>query len=245
MSENNNLKIFLKIAAICSFLGALTTVLLIFLPNPSAIDFESRTLLFENKLYLSKLWILFIHPQVNIIASLGIAFLLLKKYPLQIIIGILFLLIWAYTEMSQQSLLINTLNQIWRPGYVGAENEVIKNMFITLIKTANGISDSNYFIVIYGFGMGSLLYGLAFIHENGLAKWIGGALLFIGILSLFSFSRYYLALNFLNTVVNWSYEWIYPYLQPIVRIALGIWIFQEINKDKSTIPGINNSGKSA
>ena len=104
---------FLKVAAICSFLGALTTALLIFLPNPEAIDFESRTLLYQNKLYLGKLWILFVHPQVNIIASLGIAWLLFKRYPLQIILGTLFLLIWAYTEMSQQALLIDSLNQIW------------------------------------------------------------------------------------------------------------------------------------
>ena len=230
MTCDSNHKTFLKTTAICSFLGALTTALLIFLPNPEAIDFETRTLLFNNKLYLSKLWILFIHPQVNIIASLGIAYLLYKKYPIQIIIGTLFLLIWAYTEMSQQSLLIDTLNQIWRPGYIGADNEVTKNMFITLIKTANGFSDSKYFLVIYGFGMGSLLYGLALVQQSGLSKWIGGSLLFIGLLSLFSFARYYLGLSFLNVIVNWSYEWIYSYLQPIVRIAIGVWIFQESNK---------------
>ena len=231
MTNKDNYKPFLKLSAICSFLGALTTVLLIFLPNPVSTDFESQTLLFENRLYLNKLWILFIHPQVNILASLGIAYLLLKKYPLQIIIGTFFLLVWALTEISQQSLLIDSLNQIWRPGYVEAENEVTKNMFITLINAANGISDSKYFLVIYGFGIGSLLYGMAFVQQNGLAKWIGVALLFIGLLSISSFARYYLGISSLNTIVNWSYEWIYPYLQPLVRIAIGIWIFKEIKKN--------------
>ncbi len=227
---NSNYKPFLKLAVICSFLGALTTVLLIFLPNPVATDFESQTLLFDNKLYIAKLWMLFIHPQVNIIASLGIAYILLKKYPLQIIIGILFLLIWAYTEMSQQSLLIDTLNQIWRPGYLGAESEVTKSMFETLIKTANGISDSKYFLVIYGFGLGTFIYGMAFIQEYGLAKWIGGSLIFIGLLSLSSFARYYLGIGFLNGIVNWIYEWVYPYLQHLVRIAIGVWIFKKKKK---------------
>ena len=231
MTNKDNYKPFLKLSAICSFLGALTTVLLIFLPNPVSTDFESQTLLFENRLYLNKLWILFIHPQLNILASLGIAYLLLKKYPLQIIIGTFFLLVWALTEISQQSLLIDSLNQIWRPGYVEAENEVTKNMFITLINAANGISDSKYFLVIYGFGIGSLLYGMAFVQQNGLAKWIGAALLFIGLLSISSFARYYLGISSLNTIVNWSYEWIYPYLQPLVRIAIGIWIFKEIKKN--------------
>ena len=235
MIINDNYKPFLKLTAICSFLGALTTTLLIFLPNPAATDFESQVLLFDNNLYLSKLWILFIHPQVNILACLGIAYLLYRKYPLQIIIGTLFLLVWAYTEMSQQSLLIDALNQLWRPGYIEAENEVTKNIFTTLIKAANGISDSNYFLVIYGFGLGSLLYGTAFIQQNGLAKYIGIALLFIGLLSLSSFARYYLGMSSLNAFVNWSYEWIYAYLQPIVRIAIGIWILTETNKKHSTV----------
>ncbi|MDH5476300.1 MAG: hypothetical protein OEX22_11460, partial [Cyclobacteriaceae bacterium] len=184
--------LFLKATAICSFMGALTTILLIFLPNPAATDFETRALLYNNSLYLGKLWILFLHPQVNILASVGIAYLLYQKYPLQIIFGTFFLLVWSYTEMSQQSLLIDSLNQIWRPAYINADTELSKNMYATLIKAANGISDSKYFLVIYGFGLGSLLYGLAFIHENGLGKWIGIALLFIGVLSFSSFARYYL-----------------------------------------------------
>jgi hypothetical protein len=231
MEYTKNYRAFLKATAICSFLGALTTALLIFLPNPEASDFETRSSLYNNGLYLSKHWILFIHPQVNILASLGIAYLLLKKYPLQIIFGTFFLLVWAYAEMAQQSLLIDTLNQIWRPGFIEADNEVSKNMFATLIKAANGISDSKYFLVIYGFGLGSLFYGLALVGESGLGKWIGISLLFIGILSLSSFARYYLGIKSINEVVNWSYEWIYSYLQPLVRIAIGIWILKELKKN--------------
>ncbi|MDX1471069.1 MAG: hypothetical protein R3213_06200 [Flavobacteriaceae bacterium] len=227
---------FLKFTAICSFLGALTTILLIFLPNPEAGDFEARAGLYTNTLYLSKQWILFIHPQVNILAAFGIAYLLIRKYPLQIIIGTLFLCIWAYTEMSQQALVIDTLNQMWRPGYLNAENEVSKTLYETLITASNGISDSKYFLVVYGFGLGSFLYGLAFVQENGLAKWIGISLLFIGILSLASFLRYYLGLTSLNGIVNWSYQWIYSYLQPLVRIAIGIWILQAINNSSLIDP---------
>lgn len=235
MEHTKNLKIFLKITAVCSFFGALTTILLIFLPDPEAADFDTSVLLFNNTLYLSKLWILFIHPQVNILAVLGIAYLLSKKYPLHIVFGTFFLFVWAYSEMSQQSLLIDTLNQIWRPGYIKAENEVSKDMFMTLIKAARDIADSKYFLAIYGFGIGSFLYGLAFVRENGLGKWIGISLIFIGILSLSSFLRYYLGFDSLNGIVDWSYEWIYSYLQPLVRIVMGIWILNEIKKVHNTI----------
>lgn len=144
MTKDNN-KAFLKIAAICSFLGALTTTLLIFLPSAVGTDFEARVQLHTNGLYLSKLWILYIHPQVNIIATLGIGFLLFKKYPFSIIVGTLFLSIWAYTEMSQQAILIDALNQFWRPGYLSATNDTDKLMYTTLITGATGISDSKYF----------------------------------------------------------------------------------------------------
>lgn len=219
-------KIFLNTAAICSFTGALTTALLLFLPNPETTDFESGIRLYQDKLYLSKLWILFLHPQVNMIAMTGIAYLLLRKYPAQIIIGTFFLAIWAYTEMSQQSLLIDALNQIWRPGFTQAQDENSKNIFTSLIQAANGLSDSKYFLLIYGFGLGTALYGLAFLQETGWVKYLGMAMIFIGLLSLASFSRYYLGINAIDGVVNWIYQCIYPILQPLVRIATGIWILK-------------------
>ena len=224
---------YLKVAAICSFVGALTTSLLIFLPNPITTDFESKTMLYQNVLYLSKLWILFIHPQVNVLASLGVAILLFKNNPTKIILGSFFLFVWAYTEMSQQSFLIDALNNYWRPGYIEADTDSIKNAFFTLIYGSTGISDSKYFLLIYGFGLGSLLYGLAIYTRHGLGKYIGIALIFIGILSLLSFSRYYLGLVFLSSIVDWVYDWIYAYLQPLVRIAIGIWIFNEIKMKKN------------
>jgi hypothetical protein len=232
----NRFQNFLKISAICSVLGALTTALLIFLPNPVATDAESRAMLHENSLYLSKLWLLFIHPQVNFIGALGITVLLLKKYPSRIILGTLFLFIWAFTELGQQALLIDALNQMWRPGYLGADDEVTKNMFTTLITAVGGLSDSKYFVVIYGFGLGSLFYGLALMNIAGYAKWIGYSLIFIGVLSLSSFGRYYLGLSFLNGFADFSYTYIYPYLQPLVRVAIGFWIFQNLKS-------LNNSGQ--
>ncbi len=219
---------FLMLAVVCSFLGALTTALLIFLPSAEALTFESRVALYQNKLYLTKLWILFFHPQFNLVASLGIVVLLFRKYPLQIIPGTLFMLVWFYSEVSQQAFLIDALNQMWRPGYSQATDESTQNIYSTLIHGATGISDSKYFLVLYSFGLGCLLYGLAFVQELKLAKWIGISLTFIGILSLSSFLRYYLNMEFLSPYVNWTYTWIYPYLQPIVRIGIGVWIFKKI-----------------
>lgn len=232
--NDSKFDVLLKGTAICSFLGAITTALLFLIPAPPASDFEASALLYTNKNYVIKLWILFIHPQVNLLAATDVAFLLFRKYPLQVIFGIIFLLIWAITEMQQQSLLIDALNQMWRPGYIEAADASLKNTYFTLIKAANGISDSKYFLVIYSFGIGTLLYGLAFIREKSAGRWIGAACIFIGVLSLASFHRYYLGFDSLNGVVNWTYKWVYPYLQPLVRIAIGAWIFTETKKQLSS-----------
>lgn len=236
-TTGNDIKfnVLLKGTAVCSFLGALTTALLFLIPSPSTGNFEESALLYTNRNYVAKLWILFIHPQVNFLAATGIAFLLFRKYPLQIIFGTFFLFIWAVTEMLQQSLLIDTLNQIWRPGYIETDDTNLKNTYSTLIKAANGISDSKYFLVIYAFGIGTLLYGYAFIREHSIGKWIGIACIFIGLLSLSSFLRYFLGVDSLNGVVNWTYKWIYPILQPMVRIAIGIWILLEIKKSNDKL----------
>lgn len=227
MKKAIQIQSFLKVTAVCSFLGALTTALLIFLPSPSAPDFESQLLLSSNRLYLTKLWVLFLHPQLNLIASLGLAYLLFRRYPTYIILGTLFLSVWAYTEMSQQALLIDALNQIWRPGYLSSSGDALI-VYETLIKGAAGISDSNYFIVIYGFGLGSFFYGLAFTNEGAFKKSLGISLLFIGVLSCAAFSSYYLGATILSPAVNWCYTWVYPYLQPLVRVALGVWILTKL-----------------
>ena len=53
-----------------------------------------------NKLYISKLWILFAHPQFNVFATLGIAILFIKKYPGLVMPGTLFILVWGIAEMA-------------------------------------------------------------------------------------------------------------------------------------------------
>jgi hypothetical protein len=225
---------FITFTAICSFLGALTTAFLIFVPSVNSQGLEAGAMLHSNTLYLSKLWVLFVHPQVNFIAFLGVAYLLYKKHQLLVILGTLGLSVWAYTEMSQQALLIDALNQFWRPGYLEATSSVDKEMYRTLIIGSSALSDSKYFLVIYSFGLGSLLFGFAFNSESGLGKLISASLIFIGVLSLGSFARFYLGLTQINEVVDWLYQQVYSYLQPAIRVVIGLWLLMKLKKENST-----------
>jgi hypothetical protein len=223
-----NFQKYLRLAAVCSVLGAITTGLLIYLPNPAAEDFEAMVLLHQSNLHLAKLWILFLHPQFNSIAVLGITVLLLRRYPVYIIPGTLFILVWAFSEMAQQAYMIDAVNQLWRPGYLQAADEAAKQAFYSQLVGAEAIRDSLYFLVIYGFGLGTLLIGLALLQTDRLGSWIGAAFVLIGILSISSFARYYLGMGFLSGPVDWVYDWIYPVLQPAVRIALGLWLWRQL-----------------
>ena len=60
-------------------------------------------------------------------------------------------------------------------------------------------------------------------------------MIFIGLLSLFAFTLYYMNFKAVEGVVYWAYEWIYPYLQPLVRIGIGVWIAHHILDKKSDI----------
>lgn len=218
---------FIKVAAACSIIGAITTALLIFLPSPEAKDFEAQVQLFNNKLYLSKLWVLFVHPQFNLIAALGIAAVLLKKYPEFIIPATLFISIWAYTEANQQAFMIDAVNQYWRPGYINAENEATKAAFYAQLIGAPAIRDSQYFLLLFGFGVGSFLFGLALIKEDKLGVILGVCYLFVSLVSLISFARYYLGFEAVAPLIDGFYNWLYPWLQPLVRMALGIWLWKK------------------
>jgi len=156
----------------------------------------------------------------------------IKKHPEYVIPGTFFMLVWAFAEMGQQAFMIDTVNQIWRPAFLNETDAIQKGVVESQLSGVNGIWDFMYFLIIYGFGLGTLLLGLALMQAEPFARWIGGTFVFIGILSFLSFIRYYIGLSFLSQPVDWIYEWIYPALQPAVRIALGIWLWKQIKNKK-------------
>jgi len=220
---------YLKVASICSILGAITTILLIYLPGPTAKGFEAEAALHLNFLYMFKLWVLFTHPQFNVIATIGITVLFIKKYPEFVIPGTLAILIWGFTEMAQQAFMIDAVNMIWRPEYLKEVNEINKTALHTQLSGVGAIWDTMYFLVKYGFGLGTLLMGIVLVKAKKLALWIGSANILIGTTMLMAFTADYLGLKFFLLPVDWFYDWIYPVLQPAVRITLGIWLWKQID----------------
>ena len=122
--------------------------------------------------------------------------------------------------------MIDAVNQIWRPAYEVETNESVKTALYGQLIGATGIRDSLYFLLLYCFGVGAILFGIVFVQKDKLGAWIGASFLFFGVLSFVSFIRYYARAETLSAFVDWQYTWIYPWMQPATRIALGVWLWK-------------------
>jgi hypothetical protein len=214
------------VAAIASLLSAMTTAILIYGPDAeTASNFAALVQLHDNPLYLYKRWILFFHPQFAFVASMGVAVALFKKSPVLVSIGLFYLAVWAITEITQQAYTINALNQYWRPAYLNSENASDTAAYYAMLKGFDGISNSMYFVLLFGFGIGTFLFGLAFLSSNIIEACIGIALIFIGALSLAAFFGYYAGPLFITQITGWIYAHLYGVVQTGVRVALGAWLW--------------------
>lgn len=222
-------KSFLRTGALFSVFSATTTAVLIFGPDPATPSgFDAVQALHANALHIYKKWILFLHPQFAFIAALAAGSLLAKRSPALVIIALFYLAIWTITEVTQQAYLIDALNQIWRPAYLAAGEA--QSQWRTLITGMQGISDSQYFVLLFGFSIGSILIGTAFTKEAGVAKIIGYTNCAIGFMSLLAFTSYYTTLSGTGGIIGGWYTWVYPPVQIGVRLLLAWWLFQQSNQ---------------
>lgn len=218
---------FLKVGAWGAFFSALTTATLMYGPNPPAPDgFDAIQQLHASSLHLYKKWVLFLHPQFAFLAAVATAWFLAKRSPALAAMALFYLAIWTITEMSQQAYLIDALNQMWRPAYLAAAEEQ-KQIWQTLIMGMRGISDSQYFIVVFCFGVGSILTGAALYQHGGQARPLGAINCAIGVMSLLAFASYYTGLSEAGPLVQAWYAWIYGPLQVGARVWLGWWLYTE------------------
>lgn len=218
---------FLRVAAICSILGAITTTLLIYIPIPAADTFDEKVVMYRHPNYMTRLWVFFLHPQLNLVAAVGISVLFIRKYPEYIIPATISIGIWAVTEAAQQAFTIDAVNQSWRPEYVQETNEQVKAALFAQLKGSDAIRDSMYFLLLFCFGIGSSLFGITLLHSDLAGKWIGSSFLFFGILSIISFAGYYLGWKQVLQPVDFIYDKIYAWLQPAARLALGWWLWRQ------------------
>jgi len=212
---------FYRGAALCSILSAFTTLLLIFLPRfygplPS---FEHRIAAVTNPLYQLRAWAYLLHPFLVLAAALGVAMALRRVATGAVVAGFLGFLLWAFTEAAQQALTL-TLFHGWAAEYAAAESAARETLRMQ-IGIYDKIWDAMFLLLLLGFLVGNILYGLATVRSEGLTR----------ILGFFYFGAAFLTLAGISgelrgpTLPAVVSTWLYPLLQPAARLLIGVWLW--------------------
>jgi hypothetical protein len=226
---------FFRVAAVCSFLSAATTLLLIFLPRwiPPAADLAARMDAHGHPAYVLRSWVYFCHPFFVLAAALAVAVRGAGRQPGAAIFGFACFMLWAWLEAAQQGLTLVALDRWWRPAFL-AGDAAQRDVIAARVAVYDAVWDSLFFVLVIGFAFGSLLYGLVLARGAGLERVVG--LLYLAIA----------AWSFHGTAVDWGAPrlpplldiWLYPLVQPVARTLIGVWLWRSppVALSPATVP---------
>jgi|RhiMetdeSRZDD1v2_1073273.scaffolds.fasta_scaffold128149_2 hypothetical protein len=213
---------FYRSVAVCSVLSAGTTLLLIFMPRlfaPGA-SFDARMARVNETAYIVRAWAYLVHPFLAVAAAAGVAASLRRKAGGIVSLGFLGFLLWGFTEAAQQALTVVAFDR-WRRAYLVAE-EPARAVLRAQIGVYDAVWDSMFLLLLIAFLIGNLLYGLVLLREDVLGRIVGffyfaaAGLTLTDLLGEFQVKVLPEALEF----------WIYPALQPLARVLIGVWLWR-------------------
>ncbi|MDH3266739.1 MAG: hypothetical protein OEM25_07225, partial [Gammaproteobacteria bacterium] len=213
---------FYRTTAICSFLSVATTLALIFLPRfyGPADSFEQRMELVQHPVYILRAWTYLLHPFVVTAAALGVAVRLRRVAPGCMTVGFLGFLLWAFTEATQQALTLVAFRR-WASAFLEA-NTAAQDVIRAQMSAYYAVWDAMFLLLLIGFFIGSTLYGIATVRRHGFDRVLGVLYLAVALLTLGSISR-----EVGGPVVPTALSiWLYPTLQPLARLLIGVWLWK-------------------
>jgi hypothetical protein len=166
---------FLRVAAACALLSALTTLAVHVLPElwADVNTFEKQLQLRNNSYYFARLWLVILHCILVVVSMYAIALLRFRATPALAGLGFLSFIVFGFTEMLRTSLGIFVLNRTWRAGYVAATDDGERSWLRAAIETYSGVNDSLFFLFYLAFLLGILCYGLSLATAKGLDRQVG------------------------------------------------------------------------
>jgi len=222
--KNENHRLILIIAGVASILTALTTFLLWLLPRlyEAPINFQEGAELANNIYYTSRWWVNLLHIPLALAAYFGLAYKLKDRELPKVTFGMIWFVIWGTVEMIGVSGLIFAVNRNWRTNYLTA-TEPLKESLQQNVEIYLAIWQSMFFVLLIAFLIGTAFFGWATWKGKGLEKilsyffWLAVPLtLLIMLSSYFGFS---MGIGIVSIV--------YPILQPISRLLLGIYLIRK------------------
>ena len=223
---------FYRTAAICSVLSAISTLLLIYLPElyAPADGFEGRMRRVEDAAYVLRSWIYLIHPFLVLAAALGIAMRLRRRDSALALVGLLAFVLWAFTEAGQQTLTLFAFDR-WRAAWLAGDEAVRAHMQASTA-VYDGLWDAMYFLLLLGFALGNAAFGAALARGRGLTRLVGVFLIAAFVLTLTNIAGELRWLTLPESLASWSY----PAIQPLGRVLIGVWLWRAALED-APLPG--------
>jgi hypothetical protein len=212
---------FIRIAAICSMLSAVTTLMLIFLPELYApvAGFDGRMARVHDPAYRLRAWAYLVHPFLVLTAALAIAHQVRRFAPALALLGTLGFVLWAFTEAGQATLTLFAFDE-WRVAYAAAD-EAARAAIRIQTGMYDGIWDAMYALLLVGFALGNLFLGSSLVRRTGLARVVGVFLLAACALTVMLFVGE-LGLAPPEPLARFGY----PAIQPLGRALIGVWLWR-------------------
>jgi hypothetical protein len=221
---------FYRFAAVCSWVSALTTCLLIFLPEFYApLDgFEGRMQRVHDPAYVFRSWVYLLHPFVTGAAALAVALRLRRVAPALVIPGLIGFLLWAVTEAAQQAVTLQAFDR-WRVAYLAGDAAVRSTMQMRAA-IYDGIWDAMFFLLLLGFFIGNVLYSIALWRGRALSKAVS-----VGYVGAAALTAFGISVEVGGPGLPSSIDaWLYPAIQPLARTLIGVWLWRNAAFDPST-----------
>ncbi|GAB4039465.1 hypothetical protein [Spirosoma gilvum] len=222
-----------KVAACCAVLSALTTFLLWYLPrqySPPSTPEESWQLA-TNGFYMAKNWVNLFHIPLTLTGYAGLTFYIfsqastLTHTSFKAFLAMIWFIIWGLIEMVGMAIIIFTVNQNWRAAFPSA-NAAGKGAIIAQINVFNSVWDSLFFVLLLAFLFGSLFIAWATWSFSQLR--ILSYLFWLAVpLTFFIIIQNYADVSWAAGLVTW----IYPILQPLSRLMLGVFLWRNFDKN--------------
>jgi hypothetical protein len=213
---------FFRFAAVASLISAVTTLLLIFLPDlfAPAESFEQRMARVHEGAYVLRSWVYLLHPFAVFIAALGVALAVGRRAPLLAVAGACGFMLWAFNEAGQQTLTLFAFDR-WRMAWDGAD-ETLRAAIRVNTLMYDGIWDGMYMLLLIGFAIGNACLGTALVAGGGLARVAGGFMLAACVLTILLFLGQIGFALLPEAVLDWAY----PLIQPLGRALIGVWLWR-------------------
>ncbi len=229
---------FYRFAAGCSFASAATTLALILLPSlyGSAEGLEARLQLVDSTAYAVRAWVYLLHPLVALAAALGVATVLARKAAGAAAVGLCGFFVWAVTEAGQQSLTLIAYHG-WAEAYAAADGAA-RRVLETQIATYDAIWDSMFFLLLVGFLVGNVAFGIVLSGRRGFDGLLGVLYLAVGGFTVF---------NIVSGIggpglPSWMGSVVYPILQPLARVLIGVWLLRVVVDQSLAVELPNRDG---